>query len=89
MNKPYSDEQISETTHIRIFDSEDSSEYVWHRDKTDRRVTVLEGAGWQFQYDEEVPFLINSNDTFFIPKYVFHRLIRGNDRLKIKIEEVI
>ena len=36
----------------RTFDPErDDAEYVWHRDKEDREVEVLEGEGWQFQYE--------------------------------------
>ena len=88
--KPYIDERINETTWIRTFDPEitDSEEYVWHRDHKDRIVTVLEGEGWQFQFDEQVPQMINSFDVIRIPKDTYHRLIIGKTILKIKIEEV-
>ena len=37
---------------IREFDpSRDDAEFVWHRDKEDREIEVLEGEGWQFQYE--------------------------------------
>ena len=54
----------------------------------DRIVTVLEGEGWQFQFDEQVPQMINSFDIIRIPKGIYHRLLIGSTPLKIKIEEV-
>lgn len=89
-HKPYIDERINETTWVRTFDPTftESDEYVWHRDHKDRIVTVLEGDGWQFQFDEQVPQIINSFDVIHIPKDTYHRLIIGKTKLKIKIEEV-
>lgn len=88
--KPYTDARINKTTWIRTFDPSvsDSEEYVWHRDHKDRIVTVLEGDGWQFQFDEQIPQMININEVIHIPKDTYHRLIIGKTRLKIKIEEV-
>ena len=88
--KPYIDERINETTWVRTFDPTftESDEYVWHRDHKDRIVTVLEGDGWQFQFDEELPIMINRTNTIKIPKYVYHRLIIGKTKLRLKIEEV-
>lgn len=88
--KPYTDERISETTWIRTFDPKitDSEEYVWHRDHKDRIVTVLEGDGWQFQFDNQVPEMINTTEIIHIPKGIHHRLLVGSTPLKIKIEEV-
>jgi quercetin dioxygenase-like cupin family protein len=87
--KPYTDERLSDTSWIRTFDISvtDSDEYVWHRDERDRMVTVLEGQGWQFQFDDEIPFHINTSDVIKIPKQVYHRIIVGNTPLKLKIEE--
>ncbi len=87
--KPYTDEKISDNSWIRTFDPSvtDSEEYVWHRDDRDRIVTVLEGKGWKFQFDDDVPKMINSSDKLVIPKGVYHRLIVGNTCLKLKIEE--
>ena len=88
--KPYVDERIDANSWIRTFDPvvSDSDEYVWHRDHKDRIVTVLEGEGWQFQFDDRVPEMINKTDVLHIPKDTYHRLIIGKTRLKIKIEEV-
>lgn len=88
--RPYTDERLTGNTWIRTFDPTitSSDEYVWHRDEKDRVVTVLEGEGWQFQFDNEIPIRINRNEVIRIPKQVYHRIIVGNTPLKLKIEEV-
>lgn len=87
---PYIDEYLTDNSWIRTFDPTitSSDEYVWHRDEKDRIVTVLEGDGWQFQFDNEIPIRINKNDEIKIPKQVYHRIMIGNTPLKLKIEEV-
>ena len=89
-NRPYIDKKLSKTVKIRTFDPNvtDSDEYVWHRDTTDRKVTVLEGHDWKFQFDGDIPKTINIGEEIYIKKHVYHRIIAGNGLLKIKIEEV-
>lgn len=73
---------------IRLFSKDVSEEHlVWHRDREDRTVTVLEGEGWMFQRDNELPIRLHEGDTFEISAYEYHRIIKGNTDLKIKIEE--
>lgn len=86
---PYTDKIISQTRISRIFDPKntDSSDYVWHRDKKDRNVTVVSGDHWAFQLDNELPLSINIGDNFFVPKMVFHRLLKGTTPLEIVIDE--
>jgi hypothetical protein len=86
---PYIDDVIDLTCKIRTFDpfKSGSHEYVWHRDERDREVKVLEGDGWKIQFDNELPQNINMNDTFFIPKMVYHRIIPGKTTLRIQINE--
>lgn len=90
MSEPYRDSIISNNKWIREFDPSvaDSEEYVWHRDKKDREVTVLEGEGWKFQFDDELPQIINKEDKLFVPKMMYHRLLAGRTKLKIHIEEI-
>lgn len=87
--KPYTDYKVSANTFIRTFNCDElnEQELVWHRDKLDRSVEVLEGLGWQFQYDNELPSDINEGDTIFIMKNSFHRILKGKTNLKIKITE--
>ena len=81
--KPYRDVGI-----IRIFSSNVlSEELVWHRDKEDRKVTVLEGEGWQFQFNGELPFELKENMIFKIPEGMYHRLIKGKTDLVLKIKK--
>ena len=71
---------------IRTFDiSKDDDEYVWHRDRTDREIEILEGDGWQFQLDGCLPWLLEKGMVFDITKLELHRLIKGINTLKIRI----
>jgi hypothetical protein len=89
MKEPYLDTRISEKKWIREFDPSisESEEYVWHRDLNDREITVIEGDGWSFQFDDELPQVINREDKIFVPKMAYHRLLVGRTKLKIHIEE--
>lgn len=88
--KPFIDEKICEGVWIRNFDpKEDKEDYVWHRDREDRCINVLDGNGWMFQFDNELPFFINKGDEFFVPKMVYHRIIPGTCTLRIKIDETV
>jgi quercetin dioxygenase-like cupin family protein len=80
---PYSDKGD-----VRTFSEDvDSSELVWHRDRNDRLVTVLEGEGWLFQRDNELPKRLSVGDEIFIEAFTYHRILKGSTKLKIKIEE--
>jgi quercetin dioxygenase-like cupin family protein len=86
MTNPYTNTPITQTSVIREFSSEvDPMELIWHQDKEDRTVEILEGEGWQFQRDNELPLELKKGDTIFIPEYQIHRVIKGSTNLKIKI----
>ena len=83
MVNPYTDND-----NVRTFDSNvNSSELVWHRDREDRTVKVLEGNGWMFQYDDSLPFELKQGDEFFIEKMTYHRLLKGTTQLRVLIEK--
>lgn len=85
--KPYK-EVLKKNSRIREFKPTISNkELVWHRDEKDRYVTILEGKGWQFQLDNELPLELQEKDVIFIPKQTYHRVLKGNTNLVIKIEE--
>ena len=85
--KPYQ-EVIQPNTKIRKFTLDtDSNELVWHRDEKDRYVTILEGKGWEFQLDNELPLELKKGDCIFIPKQTYHRVIKGTTDLVIQIQE--
>jgi quercetin dioxygenase-like cupin family protein len=60
-------------------------ELVWHQDKEDRNIEVLEGEGWSMQRDNQLPFDINKGDRIFIAVNEIHRVLKGTTDLKIKI----
>ena len=86
--KPYTDE-ILENEIIRTFEPNvESDELVWHRDKAHRIVTVLEGKGWFFQMDNDIPKELHEGEELTIPQMKYHRLYKtGDTPLKISIKE--
>ena len=81
--KPYKDVGI-----VRIFSSDvDSEDLVWHRDKENRRVTVADGEGWQFQFNGSLPFELTEGRIFDIPEGMYHRVIKGKTDLVLKIKK--
>lgn len=79
--KPYKDEG-----NIRTFYSDKpSNEFVWHRDHEDREIEILEGEGWSLQFENTLPYNLNGINKIYIPKNVYHRLIKGYNNLKVKI----
>lgn len=90
MSEPYTDcLTICEDLFYRIFDPKyEDMEYVWHRDERDRMCIVIEGEGWQFQMDDDVPFELHEGDVVSITKMNYHRLIKGKNRLVLKIMEL-
>lgn len=82
---PYS-ERRKDNLIVRTFSQDiDEDELVWHRDREDREVTVLEKTDWQFQFDNEIPQVLK--DVIFIPKNTYHRLIKGTGELNVHIIE--
>jgi len=73
---------------IREFDSNISNEeLVWHRDKNNRVVEIIEGSGWRLQMDNKLPIELKEGMVIEIPKETYHRIGRGNTKLVIKIKE--
>jgi len=82
---PY-DETITEGKKVRLFtESVDSNELKWHRDREDRLVEVIDGNGWELQFDNELPFKLKKGMSVIIPEGVYHRVIKGNGNLKVSI----
>ena len=88
MANPYKEDKISENTFIREFNQEtDSSEYIWHKDKEDRIVESIGETDWLVQIDNELPKKIEGQ--VFIPKETYHRVIKGNGDLRIKLTKLL
>lgn len=82
-------QQLEEQGYLfRTFNSDvDSHELVWHKDRKDREVLIIESNGWKFQMDNELPVELKKGDVLFIPKDTYHRVIKGLDNLQIRIQE--
>ena len=73
---------------IRIFNPDvDSEELKWHQDLNDRKVTIIESGGWSFQMEDNLPNKLSNDEKILIPKFVWHRVIRGDGQLVVEIEE--
>jgi hypothetical protein len=84
---PYKEERISENIFIRTFYQDvDSGELTWHRDREDRVIQSIEETDWMIQLDNELP--VNIKGVIFIPKGIYHRLIKGSGNLKIKLNKL-
>ena len=85
---PFKQQKTNKGTLIREFKEDVSSEeLVWHRDKKDRFVTILEGKGWKLRMDNELPKELVPGQTYFIPKYTYHRIMKGKTSLVVEIKE--
>ena len=80
-NRPYYEKGETRT----FYPDTDDKEFVWHRDLEDREIEILEGNGWQFQFDKCLPWLLEKGMIFDIQKNEYHRLIKGVDILKIRV----
>ena len=88
MDFPFEEKQIDQFNFIRTFSADvDEMDLIWHADKENRIITVLEGNGWKFQFDEELPIKMRKGKTISILKGRLHRVIKGNGILKIKLQK--
>lgn len=84
MNLPFKEKLLAENIFLRTFDQNtDPIEYVWHRDQEDRIIESLDQTDWMIQIDNQLPKKISGE--IFIPKGVYHRVIKGSGELKIKL----
>ena len=81
------EERIENGYHIRTFSNEtDNDELVWHRDKEDRIVESIGDTNWLIQLDNQIPKPLT--ERTFIPKEVYHRVIKGDGDLKVRIKKL-
>ena len=88
MDFPFTEEQIDDYIFIRTFSADvDEMDLIWHADKENRIITVLEGNGWKFQFDEELPIEMTDGLNISIFEGRIHRVIKGEGPLKIKLQK--
>tara|TARA_B100000401_G_C52141043_1_gene409550 strand:- start:24 stop:299 length:276 start_codon:yes stop_codon:yes gene_type:complete len=88
MDFPFEEKQIDQFNFIRTFSAGvDEMDLIWHADKENRIITVLEGNGWKFQFDEELPIEMTEGLSISIFKGRIHRVIKGHGQLKIELQK--
>ncbi len=88
MDFPFQQE-IIEGKIVRTFTTDvDVEELKWHQDLRDRKVRIIEDGGWSFQMEDDLPNKLSVDQQIFIPKFVWHRVIKGKDNLVVEIEEI-
>ena len=86
---PFEENQISESSFIRKFSVKTSDdEFIWHRDREDRFIKVIDGEGWLIQLDNNLPLELSQGMEVFIKKGEWHRVIKGNSNLILKIKKM-
>lgn len=82
--KPYKDLEVTNEHIIREFDENiDPIELKWHRDNEDRIVEIVGETDWKIQLENQLP--VSMNQPISIPKGEWHRVIKGNGKLTLKI----
>ena len=86
---PYSEQQLSSNIKLRSFDPNAAlNEDTWHRDANERVVVIIEGSGWKFQNEDQIPTDLLPGDVLTIPAQSWHRIMPGKDRLVVLIKEI-
>jgi len=87
-NLPFKETSVGDNQYIREFSNDvDNQELEWHIDREDRIVEVIYNKDWQLQFDNQLPILIK--EVIFIPKETYHRIIKGTDKLIVKIKKCL
>ena len=58
----------------------------YHMDMEPRKVTVISGEGWKFQYEGEDEIEMSTNLVIDIPAMKSHKIIKGSTDLVVTIE---
>jgi hypothetical protein len=79
-------ETIQNDYRVRTFlENVEFSDLKWHTDEQDRIVIPLHETDWKIQLDNELPITMIKGKKYFIPEGIYHRVIKGNGDLKVKI----
>ena len=82
--RPYNDIENTDAYIIREFSENiDPIELMWHRDNENRTVEILGETDWKIQLDNQLP--TSMNQPIYIPRHLYHRVIKGTGNLLLKI----
>lgn len=81
---PFTEKQLSKDIVERTFDENlDEDDLKWHYDEEDRLVESVQTTDWLIQLDNQLPQKFEGQ--FFIPKGLYHRIIKGSQDCKVKV----
>jgi len=82
--RPYKDLETTDKYILREFNENiDPIELKWHRDKENRIIEIVGKTNWKIQLENQLP--VSINQPIRIPKGEWHRLIKGDGTLTLKI----
>ena len=84
----YRDIKIGSNKILRHFTNFKQKDFIWHKDKEDGINTIESGNECKLQFENELPFILQKDIEYFIPKETYHRIIMGNGKLIIKIRKI-
>jgi hypothetical protein len=85
---PFSEIKTSELYERTFSQNVNESELKWHFDEEDRIVFCEHDTNWLFQMDNELPIKIEKNKSIFIPEGTYHRILKGDGDLIVKIKKI-
>lgn len=81
---PYFEYVINKNEVIRVFENDNlETEELWHQDDENRTLEIIGNTDWQLQLENRLPTSLNK--PIFIPRYTWHRVIKGTGVLMVKI----
>lgn len=89
-NFPFNEDKINENNNyqefLRTFSFNlNNNELIWHLDKEDRLIKIIQTDNWFFQIENELPVKLLINDQILIKKETWHRLINNNAKIDLII----
>lgn len=86
---PFKEEKIRPEIFKRTFSRDTKeSDLKWHTDDEDRKIKVVESKDWKLQLDNELPQSFCEGKEYFVPKGLFHRIIKGSGDLVLEVEKL-
>ena len=85
--KPYTEFKDKNNEITRLFHKGVNPQKLkWHMDDEDRIIQALHKNNWQFQLENQLP--VSLDKPIFIKRHQWHRLIKGDDSLMIKVTKI-
>jgi len=88
---PYNDTKLTHKLFFREFSKKvDQGDLVWHKDKNNRNIRVVDGSGWYIQFENHIPRKLRVGESINIKAKTYHRILKENDctNLVLEIEEM-